>query len=214
MVLYFYYFRCWEALVKKCRREKEYCARIIQLGKRPKVQRFPANVIRNQKYNIITFIPVVLFEQFRLFLNLVFLIMALSQFIPSLRVGYLYTYWAPLGFVIFVTMCREAVDDIRRWQRDREVNGTKFRKLMRGGSKLVSSADIEVGDLIIVEKNQRVPADMVLIRTSERNGSCFIRTDQLDGETDWKLRLAVPTTQQVANDEDILDIPVRSVFCF
>lgn len=214
MVLYFFCFRCWEALVKKCRREKEYYARVIQLGKSPKIQRFPANVIRNQKYNIITFIPVVLFEQFRLFLNLVFLIMALSQFIPSLRVGYLYTYWAPLGFVIFVTMCREAVDDIRRWQRDREVNGTKFRKLMRGGSKLVSSADIEVGDLIIVEKNQRVPADMVLIRTSERNGSCFIRTDQLDGETDWKLRLAVPTTQQVANDEDLLDIPVRSLFCF
>jgi len=45
-----------------------------------------------------------------------------------------------------------------------------------------------------------VPADMVLIRTSERAGTCFIRTDQLDGETDWKLRLAVPSTQRLMSD--------------
>jgi hypothetical protein len=37
---------------------------------------YPENVIRNQKYSIITFIPLVLFEQFRVFLNLYFLVMA------------------------------------------------------------------------------------------------------------------------------------------
>ena len=31
-----------------------------------------------------------------MFLNLYFLIMATSQFIPELRIGYLYTYWGPL----------------------------------------------------------------------------------------------------------------------
>lgn len=29
-------------------------------------------------------------------------------------------------------------------------------------------------------------------------GSCFIRTDQLDGETDWKLRVAVACTQRLS----------------
>ena len=48
-------------------------------------QNFPANMIKNQKYNIITFIPLVLFNQFKFFLNLYFLIMACSQFIPVLR---------------------------------------------------------------------------------------------------------------------------------
>lgn len=28
-------------------------------------------------------------------------------------------------------------------------------------------------------------------------GTCFIRTDQLDGETDWKLRIAIPMTQSL-----------------
>ena len=35
---------------------------------------------------------------------------------------------------------------------------------------------------------------MVLLQTTEKSGSVFIRTDQLDGETDWKLRKAVAFT--------------------
>jgi hypothetical protein len=38
----------------------------------------------------------VLFQQFKFFLNLYFLVMATSQFIPDIRIGYLYTYWGPL----------------------------------------------------------------------------------------------------------------------
>jgi magnesium-transporting ATPase (P-type) len=45
--------------------------------------------------------------------------------------------------------------------------------------------------------NQRVPADLVLLRTSKSSGTCFIRTDQLDGETDWTLRIAVPECQKL-----------------
>ena len=47
-----------------------------------------------------------------------------------------------------------------------------------------------------------MPADVILLRTTEKAGSCFIRTDQLDGETDWKLRLAVGTTQKLTVSTD------------
>ncbi|KAF2679994.1 hypothetical protein K458DRAFT_312691, partial [Lentithecium fluviatile CBS 122367] len=49
------------------------------------------------------------------------------------------------------------------------------------------SRNIKVGDVVKLGKDQRVPADMV----------AFIRTDQLDGETDWKLRLTSPLTQNL-----------------
>ena len=49
-------------------------------------------------------------------------------------------------------MVREAIDDIRRFNRDREINGKKYKKLTPTGIVYVSSADIRVGDLIIVEK--------------------------------------------------------------
>ena len=50
----------------------------------------------------------------------------------------------------------------------------------------------------------RAPADLVLLRTTESSGACFIRTDQLDGETDWKLRLAVASSQRLSEDSLVM----------
>jgi len=46
----------------------------------------------------------------------------------------------------------------------------------------------------------------VLLRTTEKSGASFIRTDQLDGETDWKLRRAVDYTQKLSRDENMLEL--------
>ncbi|KAJ3022558.1 putative aminophospholipid-translocase [Thoreauomyces humboldtii] len=165
---------------------------------------FPANVIRNQKYNLASFIPIVLYEQFKFFFNLYFLLVALSQFVPALKIGYLFTYFAPLSFVLVVTTGKEGWDDWKRYKRDEEANSQIYRRLIDDGFEEIPSSAIKVGDLILMEKNQRVPADCVLLRTTELSGACFIRTDQLDGETDWKLRVAVPYTQKLASDQALL----------
>ena len=69
-------------------------------------------------------------------------------------------------------------------------------KLRKDGTyRQTSSANVRVGDIIKINQNERVPADCVLLYTSEKTGSVFIRTDQLDGETDWKLRKACGMTQ-------------------
>ncbi|KAK1173370.1 putative phospholipid-transporting ATPase IIB isoform X1 [Acipenser oxyrinchus oxyrinchus] len=198
---------CCDWLVNTCRRKKELKARTVWLGCPEKCEeKYPRNAIKNQKYNIFTFVPGVLYQQFKLFLNLYFLVVSCSQFVPALKIGYLYTYWAPLGFVLAVTMVREAVDEYRRYQRDKEMNSQMYSKLTVRGKVPVKSSDIQVGDLIIVEKNQRIPADMIFLRTSEKNGSCFIRTDQLDGETDWKLKIAVVCTQRLPALGDLFSI--------
>jgi phospholipid-translocating ATPase len=49
--------------------------------------RYPPNIVRNQKYNLASFFPIVLYEQFKFFFNLYFLLVALSQFVPQLRIG-------------------------------------------------------------------------------------------------------------------------------
>ncbi|XP_017677736.1 PREDICTED: probable phospholipid-transporting ATPase IIB isoform X2 [Lepidothrix coronata] len=198
---------CSDWLISFCRRKKELKARTVWLGCPEKCEeKYPKNAIKNQKYNIFTFIPGVLYEQFKFFLNLYFLVVSCSQFVPALKIGYLYTYWAPLGFVLTVTVVREAVDEFRRYKRDKEMNSQLYSKLTVRGKVQVKSSDIQVGDLIIVEKNQRIPSDMVFLRTSEKTGSCFIRTDQLDGETDWKLKVAVSCTQRLPALGDLFSI--------
>ncbi|XP_009952734.1 PREDICTED: probable phospholipid-transporting ATPase IIB, partial [Leptosomus discolor] len=88
---------CSDWLINICRRKKELKARTVWLGCPEKCEeKYPKNAIKNQKYNIFTFIPGVLYEQFKFFLNLYFLVVSCSQFVPALKIGYLYTYWAPL----------------------------------------------------------------------------------------------------------------------
>ena len=70
-----------------------------------------------------------------------------------------------------------------------------YRKLTINGTyATVTSENMRVGDVIKVHQNERVPADLLLLYTTEKSGAVFIRTDQLDGETDWKLRKAVALT--------------------
>ncbi|KAJ2850549.1 putative aminophospholipid-translocase [Coemansia brasiliensis] len=171
-----------------------------------KKSRYPANVVSNNKYNFITFVPLVLFEQFKFFFNLYFLLVALSQFVPQLRIGYLFTYVGPLVFVLLVTMGKEGHDDFARRRRDKEANSQRFTRLTAEGAERVASSKLRVGDLVELEKNQRVPADMVLLRTTESAGACFVRTDQLDGETDWKLRIAVPPTQKLPDNMSLFTL--------
>ena len=52
-------------------------------GKSP----YAPNIVRNQKYTIVSFLPIVLWEQFQAFYNLYFLLVALSQFIPAFKIG-------------------------------------------------------------------------------------------------------------------------------
>jgi len=50
---------------------------------------------------------------------------------------------------------------------------------------------VRVGDLLLVTKEERIPADSVLVSSSFENNSCFMETANLDGEKHPKPRSAV-----------------------
>ncbi|KAI1214505.1 phospholipid-translocating P-type ATPase [Annulohypoxylon truncatum] len=285
-------------------------SRTIAVGS-PQSTRYPPNLVSNAKYTAFTFLPITLYNEFSFFFNMYFLLVALSQAIPALRIGYLSTYIAPLAFVLFITMGKEAYDDIERRRRDNEANSEEYVVLRFGESGQTGtpshipkhykpkvsrkadrhpltqrdrlsdiqeeeeqtegqgwghpsssveevnkkSRDLKVGDVLKLSKGQRVPADVVILKCStpegaqaqmqapesldpetllvsplegdanqndpsssletaknpepgnshtpdsRSSGETFIRTDQLDGETDWKLRLASALTQALPVEE-------------
>ncbi|KAK5172518.1 putative aminophospholipid-translocase [Saxophila tyrrhenica] len=287
--------------------------RAIPIGQSPPTRLYPANAISNAKYTPYSFLPRTLFNEFKFFFNLYFLLVALSQIVPALRIGYLSTYVAPLAFVVSITLGKEAYDDVLRRRRDREANGEGYtvlqfeevggygdgegvgkkrkvgvlRRRTRGKRRKVedderlrlneeeesgvegqgvgspssrvrevvkASKDLRVGDVVVLGKDQRVPADVVILKSFSTDtgssttveeealsdttlvdmgnnarapdakiqqeamagkdldndttssdpsggGEAFIRTDQLDGETDWKLRLASPLAQTLPASE-------------
>jgi len=153
----------------------------------------PDNKINNQRYTFVSFIPIILFDQFKYFFNMFFLLVCLSQFYEPLRVGFLISYLAPLLFVLAITMLKEAYEDWKRGQRDKLLNEKAYKRLdcHSGIIRDVKALDIRVGDIIQVNSDERIPADLVCLFTTEKSGAAYIRTDQLDGETDWKVRRSV-----------------------
>ena len=164
-----------------------------------------SNKEENNKYNLITFVPIVLFNQFKQFGNFFYLIMSITQFFPDLKVGFLFTYISPLAFVVCVSMAKELYDDINRRIQDRRTNSTTIDVLVPSSNKegveriKKQASDLLVGDIIELKKNSRVPADIIVLKTfnESEDNQAFIRTDQLDGETDWKLRKAPGITQNM-----------------
>ena len=73
-----------------------------------------------------------------------------------LILGYLFTYVGPLAFVLFVTMAKEWHDDHLRKKRDHEANSQRYQLLTEMGPVDVPSSKLRVGDLVIIQKNQRV----------------------------------------------------------
>lgn len=200
------------------RPEKTYPARSIFLNSHVS-HPSPKNLLKNNKYNIITFVPKILYQQFKYFFNLYFLGITISQSIPILRVGFLFTYLAPLVLVLAVTMIKEFVDDIQRVIRDRAVNREKYHRLCSDAVSVndveqVLAQDIRVGDILVLRSGQRVPTDCVILHLQNDGNSveeCFIKTDQLDGETDWKMRKALNFTQG-KGIEYLRDVQTRAIF--
>ena len=48
-----------------------------------------------------------------------------------------------------------------------------------------------VGDVVRIEGEEYFPADLVVLSSSNRDGTCFIMTSSLDGEKNLKPKLAI-----------------------
>ena len=120
-----------------------------------------------------------------------YLLTALSQFVPVLKVGLMFSFVAPLLLVLSLTMMKEAYEDYQRFIKDKEINSAQFTIFNQKGTETKQSSELEVGDIVQVSLGENVPADCLILKSLTEKSSAFIKTDQLDGETDWKLRKAV-----------------------
>lgn len=87
------------------------------------------------------------------------------------------------------------IDDEQRPEEKRSGRGT-FRKAL--------SMDVRVGDFILLRNGDSVPADAVLLSSSDKEGVCFVETKDLDGETNLKPRSSVQAFRHIQSGEDCL----------
>ncbi|CAE6474741.1 unnamed protein product [Rhizoctonia solani] len=62
---------------------------------------------------------------------------------------------------------------------------------------------LEVGDIVLLRDNDQVPADTIVLATSDADGLAYVETKNLDGETNLKLRKALKATRWISGEEDL-----------
>jgi len=62
---------------------------------------------------------------------------------------------------------------------------------------------LEVGDLVLLSDNEQVPADIIVLSTSNADNLCFVETKNLDGETNLKVRKGLRATSAISSEDDL-----------
>ncbi|KAM4595935.1 phospholipid-transporting ATPase IC-like, partial [Polymixia lowei] len=169
-----------------------------------KKSRYSGNGIKTYKYNALTFIPLNLFEQFKRAANLYFLALLILQIIPEISTLPWYTTLVPLVLVLGITAIKDLVDDLARHRMDKEVNNRKCEVLLDGSFQESKWMKIEVGDVVRLKKNDFIPADILLLSSSNPNSLCYVETAELDGETNLKFKMGLRVTDERLQEESQL----------
>ncbi|KAM4554253.1 phospholipid-transporting ATPase ID [Fundulus diaphanus] len=163
------------------------------------------NHIKTSKYNIFTFLPINLFEQFQRVANAYFVVLLILQLIPEISSLSWFTTIVPLVLVLVITAVKDASDDYFRHKSDQQVNNRQSQVLIRGSLQKEKWMNVRVGDIIKLENNQFVAADILLLCSSEPYGLCYIETAELDGETNLKVRQALSVTSDLGDVSKLMD---------
>jgi phospholipid-translocating ATPase len=62
--------------------------------------------------------------------------------------------------------------------------------------------NVRVGDFILIRSGDPIPADIVVLSTSDSDGACYVETKNLDGETNLKVRHALRCGQTIRSAYD------------
>lgn len=174
-------------------------------------RQYISNRIRSSRYTVWNFLPKQIVFQFGKVANFYFLVISILQMIPGLSTTGTYTTIVPLMIFISISIAKEGYDDLRRNKLDKAENNKmttvlqsyQSRESMPDEESPTTASgprqwtrkkwqDIQVGDIIKLERNDAVPADLVLLHVDGLNGIAYIETMALDGETNLKAKQACP----------------------
>lgn len=147
-----------------------------------------SNVIRSSRYTLLNFFPRQLLAQFSKLANFYFLSVSILQMIPGLSTTGTYTTIVPLLIFVGISMAKEGYDDIRRWRLDKEENNRDTLVLDREWHssnqdktrwRSVKWHDVKVGDVLLLRRNDPIPADLALLHAEGLSGAAYIEVRKL-----------------------------------
>ncbi|XP_069780829.1 phospholipid-transporting ATPase VD isoform X2 [Narcine bancroftii] len=166
------------------------------------IKKYMTNRIQTTKYTLLNFIPINLFEQFHRSANLYFLFLVILNWVPSVEAFQKEITMLPLVVVLAIIAIKDGIEDYRRYKFDKQINNQTTKVYDKQAKKydLKRWKNVRVGDFVLLSCNEIIPADMVLLYSTDVDGICHIETSNLDGETNLKQRQVVKGSAELDSE--------------
>lgn len=174
----------------------------VTTGDANRASKFKGNAIATGKYNLVTFFPKGLYEQFRRVANMYFLSVAIISLFEDISPIKPYTIWTPLVLVVGLSMAKEAVEDYARHQQDYQQNISLTERFNGTSLARCEWREVMSGDIVRVVRDQSFPCDIVLLSSSLEDAVCYVETKNLDGETNLKIKRGVEGVKNLGDGGD------------
>lgn len=160
---------------------------------------FKSNLIKTAKYNLISFLPLALLYQYTNYFNIYFLIVTIILSIKSISTMSWTIGVIPYLVVIGMSLIREGVEDYKKNSYDKKFNNLQSKKFnyKKKEFETIAWKDLKVGDVIQICKNEQIPCDGIIIKSSNENNLCYLETTNLDGESALKARESIDIFQNI-----------------
>uniref|UniRef100_A0A0N4ZBE4 Phospholipid-transporting ATPase n=1 Tax=Parastrongyloides trichosuri TaxID=131310 RepID=A0A0N4ZBE4_PARTI len=152
-------------------------------------KKYVKNKISTTKYPSLILFPFKnLLLQLKVYANIYFLFVAALNIVPILDAYSGWKAFLPIGIIMIFKSIKDFVEDYRRRKNDKKVNESlvyvfdsekkRFRKM--------EWQHVLVGDFVHLSIDETIPADILLMRSSDVEGTVYVATSNLDGESNLK----------------------------
>ena len=155
-------------------------------------QKFTTNYISTTKYNIIDFLPKVLILELSKISNIYFICIMALNMVPAIQIYPIISTLSPILFIFTLAIVKEAIENLLAYSRDKKENN-KLCNILTIDGEIVTKMfkNVRVGDIVVLDEDEFVPADCLLLSCSEPSGTVYLETSSLDGEKAPKAKKVV-----------------------
>ena len=166
---------------------------------------YPPNITVTSRYTLLNFFPKSLLEQFRRLANVYFLVVGIIAAVGAYTSYYEtavvpYGILGPMGVVVMISVVKDGIEDWKRHAADGRINNRAANIIVPSTSsgdnlnqccelRSVRWKDLKVGDLLLLQADEELPADAVLLASGGVQGKVsYVETAAIYGETNLKLK--------------------------
>ena len=130
-------------------------------------------------------------------LNIIFLITSIISSIKVLSNKSTSSALIPFIMVLAIGLILDLIEELKRYKNDLETNGIITKIYKNKKFRNIKWSDLKIGNLIKIKKDEIIPADLFVLCSSNKDGSFYLQTVNLDGESNLKQREVIMDTQKL-----------------